>query len=76
MRLGEDGKVCFQNSAANLDEIQVGHLFERFYTVESGTRSTGIGLSIAKSLTEAMGGSIKAKYCEGKLVIELEFLEN
>lgn len=76
VRLGEDGRMCFQNSATNLDEIQVGHLFDRFYTVESGTRSTGIGLSIAKSLTEALGGSINAEYRQGKLVIELKFWEN
>ena len=37
-------------------------LFERFYTVESARNSTGIGLSIARLLTERMGGDITAEY--------------
>lgn len=73
--LAENGRICFCNSATGLDEVQVGHLFDRFYTVENGRRSTGLGLSIAKSLTEEMGGYIRAVYRERKLVIELEFAE-
>ena len=39
--LSERGEVIFSNMASGLDEIQVGRLFERFYTVEAARKSTG-----------------------------------
>ena len=71
--LKEDGKVCFSNTANGLDEIQTGHLFDRFYTVENGRASTGLGLSIAKTLTEEMGGRIEARYCGNVLSVTISF---
>ena len=71
--LSEDGEIEFSNHAAALDEIQVGRLFERFYTVENGEHATGLGLSIARLLTEQMGGSIRAQYEGGVLAIRVEF---
>lgn len=44
-------------------------LFNRYYTVENGEKSTGIGLSIAKELTEQMNGTITAQYENGVLHI-------
>lgn len=71
--LNADGVLQFKNQAAGLDEIQVGHLFDRFYTVASGSQATGLGLSIAKALTEEMHGRIEAGYHDGCLVIRLIF---
>ena len=51
----------------------VERLFDRFYTVETGRNSTGLGLSIAKLLTERTGGQISAAYERGKLTISLKF---
>lgn len=68
-----DGSITFSNTAQNLNTVTVGRLFDRFYTVESSHNSTGLGLSIAKILTERMGGSIKADYCDKKLYIKITF---
>lgn len=54
-------------------EVQVGQPFDRFFTVEAARRSTGLGLSIAKSLTERMGGTISARYEEGRLTVWVGF---
>ncbi len=73
--LEPDGSITLSNAAPELDEVQVGRLFDRFYTVESARRSTGLGLSIARSLTERMGGTIAARYEEGRLAVALFFPE-
>ena len=72
--LNKQGEVVFANHAAALDEVQVGKLFDRFYTVENAKTATGLGLAIAKQLTEQMGGSITAWYEEGMLYLKLRFL--
>ena len=71
--LDADGTVTLSNAAPELDEVQVGRLFDRFYTVESGRSSTGLGLSIARALTERMGGTIRARYEAGRLRVSLRF---
>lgn len=68
-----DGSVTFSNLAKNLDPVAVGRLFDRFYTVEASRNSTGLGLSIAKLLTERMGGRIEAAYRDSRLLILLTF---
>ena len=73
IELSEAGALKFINAAPMLDEVRVGKLFDRFYTVESGRNGTGLGLSIARALTERMGGSIDARLHEGKLELELDF---
>ena len=73
VKLFSDGRITFSNHAAKLDRIQAERLFERFYTVESAKNSTGLGLSIAKLLTEKMTGNIKAEYTDGELVIQVDF---
>ncbi len=73
--MDENGCVTFSNTAHNLNAVTVGRLFDRFYTVEASRNSTGLGLSIAKLLTERMGGRIDADYRGGKLTITLQFEE-
>lgn len=67
------GCISFTNPAPNLNPVTVGKLFHRFYTVESSQNSTGLGLSIAKILTERMGGTIEADYVRGYLQIKVKF---
>ena len=71
--LDTQGTIVLSNAAPGLDEVQVGRLFDRFYTVETGRASTGLGLSIAKALTERLGGSISARYEAGRLAVDLCF---
>ena len=68
-----DGAVTFSNSAQALSRVQAERLFDRFYTVEAARDSTGLGLSIAKLLTEKMGGTISADYADGRLRIRTVF---
>lgn len=75
VELNEDGTIVFSNTAKGLTQTEVGRLFDRFYTVETGKNSMGLGLSIAKLLTERMGGTIDAEYEEGKLSIVLSFAD-
>lgn len=67
--LTEAGEILFENKATKLDEVQLGKLFDRFYTVEEARNSTGLGLSIARNLVEQMEGSITADYIENRLRI-------
>ena len=60
--MGTDGCITFTNTAKELNALTVGRLFDRFYTVNAGRNSTGLGLSIAKLLTERMGRDIEARY--------------
>lgn len=71
-----DGTITFSNTAPQLNAVAVGRLFDRFYTVRDNRNSTGLGLSIARLLTERMGGTIAADYREGKLFLTITFPAN
>ena len=73
VRMDADGRISFINTAKELSTVEVGKLFDRFYTVDSARKTTGLGLSIAKTLVEQMNGSITASYESGKLNITIFF---
>jgi len=73
--LKNTGEIVFTNTSGALSEVEVGRMFDRFYTVENAGKSTGLGLSIAKKLIEDMNGTITADYYAKKLSISINFLK-
>lgn len=69
--LSDAGEITFSNTAKELSAVEVEQLFDRFYTVEAAHHSTGLGLSIARSLVKRMGGSIHATYRDDKLTLQI-----
>lgn len=62
---GERVKVTVEDNGPGIDEKALPHIFERFYRGdEAHTRTaggSGLGLSIAKTIVEALGGKIGAQ---------------
>ena len=71
--LTEDGSIIFKNKTSNLDSSNLKKIFNRYYTLTNAEKSTGIGLSIAKQLTEIMHGKIKYQYLHNYLTITIKF---
>lgn len=69
--LSDPGEITFSNTAKELSTVEVEQLFDRFYTVEAAHHSTGLGLSIARTLVKRMGGTITADYYNGRLTIRI-----
>ena len=75
IKLKDDGTMIFSNKASGITSVEAARLFDRFYTVETGRNSTGLGLSIARTFVEQMGGEIGAEYKNGRLAIRITFPE-
>lgn len=55
------GVISFKNLVEDTSEIDEDRIFERFYTGDKARgKSTGLGLSIVKILTEQLDGSVQA----------------
>jgi len=77
---GRDSRTLLRviDSGAGIPEVDLPHVFERFYRVDKSRSQmgggTGIGLAVARSLVEQMGGTISATSTLGEgstFVVEL-----
>ena len=52
--------ICIKDQGPGIPSDELDHIFERFYRPEENraTAGFGLGLPIAKSLVEGMGGTI------------------
>ena len=72
-RADAGGVIEIANKADGLEELDTERIFERFYTADASraSKNTGLGLAIAKELTERMGGRISASVKGELLAVQL-----
>lgn len=76
----QDGRCTFRcsNDVQNPDDIDISQVFTRFYKADAARTytSTGLGLSIAKGLTDKLGGELTAelKECDFSVQLSLPLL--
>ncbi|MCJ7628251.1 MAG: ATP-binding protein [Longimicrobiales bacterium] len=53
--------VTLDDTGPGIGEDDLPHIFEPFFTTKSGAAGTGLGLAVARSAMEEMGGTIRAE---------------
>ena len=70
LQTGSSVGIVVADTGVGISEEDLPHIFDRFYRCDKARGrkegSTGLGLAIAKSIAEMMGGSIAAKSVLGK----------
>jgi signal transduction histidine kinase len=68
-RDGEGAAIRVRDNGPGIPPEQRAHIFNRFYRIDRGRSrregGSGLGLSIVRELTEAMGGSVSVTSAEG-----------
>jgi len=64
-------KFSIKNSGPGIPETKLSHIFERFYRVDESrnneSKSYGLGLAIAKEITNQIGGKIRVTSIENEM---------
>lgn len=73
--VGKEAVFTCSNDVTEPDEIDIKRVFERFYKADAARSkmSIGLGLAIAKGLTENMGGHIEANLSNDVFSIVVRF---
>jgi len=74
----QEGRVSIKvaNTAEGIEPDELPRLFQRFYRRDNGGNAgragSGLGLPIARDLSELLGGRLEASLNDGKLVMRLD----
>jgi signal transduction histidine kinase len=75
--LGDALTIHISNPSDEITEAQLMQLFEKFHRLDDGltrrSRGSGLGLFIAKALTEAMEGTLDLSYSDGMFTATVRF---
>lgn len=73
---GHNAVVSVSNEGEEIPQEKLKHLFDRFYRVDDVRNSEenhyGLGLSIAQAVVQKHGGTISARYSEGKVTFTVQ----
>ena len=67
--------ITVKNASSSIQQEDIPHLFDRFYTTDQSRtkKTTGLGLAIAQRLVTRMGGQISACLQNGDFAIQIVF---
>ena len=73
----DEGAIRFScsNKVQHPENIDIDQIFDRFYKADKArsNSSTGLGLAIAKEMTERMSGNIEADLCDNIFSVSITF---
>ncbi len=72
-KIGHGASVRVVDHGPGISDLNMGRLFERFFTTDADGRGTGLGLAIVKAIAEAHGGSVTCRSRKGETSFELCF---